>query len=90
MEEWSLATATDGYSPAGTPLPSFRSWDGVRTVPPNSGSRTVAARFRMATGAGNFAALYFGDSAGEAEKGVSLQFDRVSQSGPRVRLTRIR
>lgn len=90
MDEWSLALATDGLAPAGSPLPSFRSWQKEPAMMPNVGSRVQAARYTMATGLGNYAALYFGDTGSDANKGVSLQFSRVSATPFKARLTRIR
>ncbi len=91
-DEWSLALATEGLTPTESPLPSFRSWDKTPDplLMPNRGSRTNAARHFLATGIGNYAALYFGDGSAEAGKGVSLQFSRVSPTDFKARLTRIR
>ena len=90
MDEWSLALATEGLTPTGSPLPSFRSWDMVPPIIPNRWSRLIAVRHTLATGVGNYAALYFGDDPREAGQGVSLQFSRVSPIAFRARLTRVR
>jgi hypothetical protein len=89
MDEWSLASAVDGYTAPGTALPTFRTWDAAGPVP-TAGSRVTAGRFALATGRGSYAALYFGDQGEDAGRGVSLQVTRVSPLAFTARLTRTR
>lgn len=89
-DDWSLALATEGLAPLGSPLPAFRSWDIAPPAILNRANRVTAGRHTLVTGIGNYAALYLNDDPVEVGRGVSLQFSRVSSTPFKARLTRVR
>lgn len=96
LDQWALADATDDLiDPAVASthgLPQMQSWvpDDSRPLSSVVVSKTVNSNRRLATGHGNYAAVYVWGDDVERRQGVSLTFSAISSAPFLTRVTRLK